>query len=126
MLDEVNELMKKAEEKLRAAEYLLEGGYYSDAISRAYYAMYFAARALLALKKIYPKTHRGLIAKFGLEYVNKGIIDSYYAKALAYGEEKREVADYGILISFTREEAEDVIEDARNFLKKIEELLTRL
>lgn len=55
MLNEVNELMKKAEEKLRAAEYLLDGGYYSDAISRAYYAMYFAARALLALKKIYPK-----------------------------------------------------------------------
>jgi len=37
--------MKKAEEKLRAAEYLLDGGYYSDAISRAYYAMYFPARA---------------------------------------------------------------------------------
>jgi len=58
--------------------------------------------------------------------VNRGIVDSYYAKALAYGEEKREVADYGILISFTREEAEEVIEHARKFMEKVEELLTRL
>lgn len=67
-----------------------------------------------------------MIAKFGLEYVNRGIIDSYYAKALAYGEEKREVADYGILISFTKEEAEEIIEHARKFIEKVEELLSKL
>lgn len=58
--------------------------------------------------------------------MNRGVIDSYYAKALAYGEEKREVADYGILISFTREEAEEIIEHARKFMEKVEELLTEL
>lgn len=40
-------LMEKAVRKLEAARTLCEHGFYGDAVSRAYYAMFFAARALL-------------------------------------------------------------------------------
>ncbi|MDD1730328.1 MAG: HEPN domain-containing protein [Methanospirillum sp.] len=55
-----------AQETLDAAEYLLKGGYYNDAVSRAYYGMFYAARALLAYRDIHPKGHKGLILHFGL------------------------------------------------------------
>ena len=46
-----NRYIDNAEEMLEAAEHLLQGGFYNDAASRAYYSMFFAARALLSLKE---------------------------------------------------------------------------
>jgi len=48
-LKEAKLLLERAESKLSAAKVLLKEGYYDDAVSRAYYSMYFAARALLCL-----------------------------------------------------------------------------
>jgi len=70
--------IENAEEKLEAAEYLLKGGFYNDAVSRAYYSMFYSAKALLSLKEIYPKAHKGVITKFGLEFVKKGFVDRTY------------------------------------------------
>ncbi len=64
MLDRVQYYLEEADEKLDSAKLLLENGYFKDAVSRAYYCMYNAARALLLTKDISPKTHKGLIAKF--------------------------------------------------------------
>jgi len=35
---------------------------FSEAISEAYYAMFHAAKALLALRGIYPKTHADVVS----------------------------------------------------------------
>jgi uncharacterized protein (UPF0332 family) len=40
--------LEKAVERLRVAEKLFRDGDYEDAVSRAYYAMYHAARAALS------------------------------------------------------------------------------
>lgn len=48
--------LKKAEEKLEAAKRLFNEGFYDDTTSRAYYAMYHAAKACLALEGLSPKT----------------------------------------------------------------------
>ncbi|MBN1455779.1 MAG: HEPN domain-containing protein [Methanomicrobia archaeon] len=37
-----NRYIANAKEKLEAAEYLLQGGFYNDAASRAYYSMFYA------------------------------------------------------------------------------------
>lgn len=37
--------------------------------------MHYSARALLCIKKICPKTQRGVIGKLGLEFVKPGIVD---------------------------------------------------
>lgn len=44
---EIEALIGKAKIRLDAASRLLEEGFYEDAVSRAYYGMYFAAKALL-------------------------------------------------------------------------------
>ncbi len=50
------------DDALRAAEALLALQLYNDAVSRAYYAAFHHARALLLLDGLEPKTHRGVFA----------------------------------------------------------------
>ncbi len=118
-MDEVHLLLEKAESKLNSAKILLENGIYDDAISRAYYCMYYAAKAILCLKEKYPRTHRGLVSQFGLEFVREGLIEEYYARAITTAQERRERADYDIHYIPSEEEAESIVEDAERFLERV-------
>ena len=118
--------IENAEEKLEAAEYLLRGGFYNDAASRAYYSMFYSARALLSLKEIYPKAHKGVILKFGLEFVKKGFVEEVYGRALGHAKDRREVADYDIEKNIREEEAESIVEDAEKFLVRIKEAIKEI
>jgi hypothetical protein len=42
-LDEVNFCLEEAEKRIEASKILLSEGYYKDAVSRAYYSMYYAS-----------------------------------------------------------------------------------
>ena len=118
--------IKNAEERLSAAEYLLKGGYYNDAVSRAYYSMFYAARALLSTREIYPKGHKGVILKFGLEFVRENFIEKVYGRALSHAKDRREAADYDIEKKISEEEAESVIEDAEKFLERIKRAIEEM
>jgi len=126
LVTEVEILLNDAHESLEAARVLLENGFYRDAISRAYYAMFYAASALLRAKGVVTKSHRGVIAKFGLEFVNTGIVEKYYAKALSLAETSRERADYDPTYRPSEEEAESIVEDAERFIERIEKALEEL
>ncbi|NQE53918.1 hypothetical protein C5S29_10020 [ANME-1 cluster archaeon GoMg3.2] len=111
--------MERAEEKLGAANLLFENDMFADAISEAYYAMFHAAKSLLALRDIYPRTHAGVVSQFGLQFVNGGLIEELYAKSLAKAQTRREKADYDIYYEPSKEEAESIVEDAEMFLERI-------
>jgi uncharacterized protein len=115
-----------AAETLNAAEYLLKGGYYNDAVSRAYYAMFYAARALLAARNLHPKGHKGLILQFGLEFVKKGFIEETYGRALSHAKERRETVDYNLDATMSSYEAGTIIVDAQDFLDRIERAFDEL
>ena len=72
------------------------------------------------------KTHRGLVSKFGLEFVDEGVVEKYYGRALRIAEELREEADYSISREISKEEAESIIEDAKKFLERIKRALEEL
>jgi len=114
--EEIEILIGRAKRRLDAAYHLFEDGFYEDAVSRAYYSMYFAAKALLLKKDITVKTHKGLLSKFGLEFVNEGVVEEYYGRALRIAEELREEADYSISREITKEEVGSIIDDAEKFL----------
>ena len=118
--------IENAEERLEAAGYLLNGGFYNDAVSRAYYSMFYSARALLSLKEIYPKAHKGVISNFGLEFVKKGFVEDIYGRALSHAKDRREVADYDIEKDIGKEEAESIVEDADRFLERIKKAIQEI
>jgi uncharacterized protein len=115
-----------AEEKLEASEYLFEGKFYSDAVSRAYYSMFYSAKLLLSMKELYPRTHKGVISQFGLEFVKTGFVEDVYGRALTHAKDRREVADYDLEKDFTSQEAEAIIDDARRFLDRVKEATQKL
>ena len=123
---EIETLIGKAKRRLDAAYHLLGEGFYEDAVSRAYYSMYFAAKALLLKRDITVKTHKGLLSKFGLEFVDEGVVEKYYGRALRIAEELREEADYSISREISKEEAEAIVEDADKFLVRIKEAIKEI
>jgi len=123
---EIELLIGKAKRRLDAAHHLLEEGFYEDAVSRAYYSMYFAAKALLLKRDITVKTHKGLLSKFGLEFVDEGVVEKYYGRALRIAEELREEADYSISREISKEEAEAIVKDAEKFLVRIKEAIKEI
>lgn len=74
--------LERAYESLESAKILFENRKYNASISQAYYAMFYASKALLSLKKIYPKTHRGVISELGLKFVNEGYLEELYGRIL--------------------------------------------
>jgi len=94
--------IKNAEERLSAAEYLLKGRYYNDAVSRAYYSMFYAARALLSAREIYPKGHKGVILKFGLEFVREDFIEKVYGRALSHAKDEEKPQIMMLLLRFQK------------------------
>jgi uncharacterized protein (UPF0332 family) len=82
MNHDIKALFEKAKESLGAARKLIEDGYFDFAASRAYYAMYYVAEALLThLGQSYNK-HSAVISAFGREYAKSGNLDPKFHRWL--------------------------------------------
>lgn len=117
--------MKRGQEALASAVHLLQGEYFSDAISRAYYAAFHFARALLFLKGLEPKTHQGVIQLLSLHFVKPGMLQEKIADHLRRLETFRELSDYSAEAEFGRLEAEKRIRDAEEFIDACSKVLEK-
>lgn len=88
--------MAKARSSFTAAQKLLEESLFAESISRSYYAMFYAAKALLLLDGIDVSKHSAVAAAFGREYVKTGKIDPRYHRMLLDGFEWRQKSDYDV------------------------------
>ena len=117
---------RKAARSLEAAQLLLDNGYPDEASSRAYYAMFDAARAAL-LSVNAPtaaetaRTHSGLMSAFARYVVGPGFVSREVARTLAQAQHVRLIADYkGDQVRST--EALKVIEWAARFVEALAKL----
>jgi uncharacterized protein len=111
----------KAQEAAAEARLLFANARYNGSVTRAYYAMFCAARA--ALRYVHPdldqsKTHAGVIRQFGLEIVARGGIDPTLGRMLARMEEIRVEADYDDAI-IGQETGQQVMDNMEQFLAAI-------
>jgi uncharacterized protein (UPF0332 family) len=114
----------KAEGIYRAAQLCLEAGLYDSCVSRAYYAMFWAAIAALdgaGYKAEKEWTHNGLINTFSKYLVQtRKIYESFYGRRLAEGYKLRIKADYK-LAPINANDARRVSEWAQEFIQKVSE-----
>jgi uncharacterized protein (UPF0332 family) len=89
-------LLLRAVKALESAKLLLEHGELEDAASRAYYAMFYAAKTILFIKGVDAKTHTGTIALFGEHIIKKRILDEDYADMLRKAFDLRQKSDYEV------------------------------
>jgi len=115
--------LSKAVERLRAAEKLLIDGYYEDAVSRAYYAMYHAAMAALATLNVFPRTHEGVVSEFGRRFVLTGIFQKELGRILAEVKATRETYEYTVVAEASRSEAENILSKARFFVEAVKDYI---
>jgi len=87
--------------------------------------MYHAAKACLALEGSSPKTHEGVIAEFGRLFILTGRVDPALGRALSAAKEDREDSDYEVYVEISREEVEKVLNEAKAFLEKTDEIVKR-
>ena len=115
--------MAKAHSSLTAAKKLREELLFAESISRSYYAMFYAAKALLLMDGIDVSKHSAVAAAFGREYVKTGKIDSRYHRMLLDGFEWRQKSDYDVYWLATRERAEKCQQEAEAFVARVDRLL---
>ncbi len=123
MTEGVRELLEKSLQSIRAAELLLREGYFSFAVSRAYYSMFYAVEALLLTRELSFSKHSGVIVAFGKEFVKTGAFDSRFHRYLLNAFELRNAGDYGAVHAVSEENARQVIEESRELLAAIDKFL---
>ena len=122
-LDEVARLIEKAERSVNAAKLLLESGDYDFAVSRAYYAMFYCAKAMLLTQNVTTKKHASTISLFCERFVKSGEFSEELASYLIEAFRKRQIGDYDVFIVPTGDEAEDLIKKARLFIEEVKRWL---
>lgn len=117
--------LESAEERLKAARLLAEQQLYADAVSRAYYAVFQAARAVLATKQLDSKKHSGIISLFNQHFVKTGVLPKDYGKILKSARDLRQAGDYDDFYLVSREETLAIIENASRFIRGIKLFLAK-
>ena len=124
MKPEVQEYLKKADRALKVAENLLASGFDAEAAARAYYAMFYAAQALLKENGIQRVKHSAVQAAFGQHLVKTGKIDAKFHRMLIDARETRELADYTVGEEVSAETAIFRVKNAEEFIQIVKTLLT--
>ena len=130
MLDNRKELseyrLKMAKEKLKSAKLLLDSQQWKDSIGRSYYAIFTAARALLALDGQDIARHTGVISYFQKTYIKTKVFDVKYSRYISEAFQIRNNTDYADFYIVSREDAEEQYERAVDFYNEIEKYCSEM
>ena len=111
--------IQQAKETLREADILEAQEAYRGALNRAYYAMFYAAVALLATKGLGTSKHSGVLSIFDREFVKTGHMSKDQSKRLHMAFECRQQHDYGEFMPVHAKLAKNIIADAKTFVEQI-------
>ena len=115
--------LQKASTDLEASKLNYEHGLLDAAANRSYYAIFHAARAVLALTGQDFKKHSGVIAFFRKEYVKSGVFEKKLSDIIQDAFEIRTDCDYEDFYIVAKEDVEQQIKNAEYFIAKIEAYL---
>jgi len=117
--------LERARAALISARVLLGVSQYADAISRAYYAMFHAACALLASIGRTARTHDGLRALISEHFIRPGVLAHEHGRALSRMAGDRGEADYNVAAVFSEADVREDIVLAEKFLAGVEAIVQR-
>lgn len=117
---------EKASEDLETANLNHSNGMYKASINRSYYAIFHAMRAVTILEGYDSSKHSGIIAFFNQTYIKTGVFDKRISKVIAGASKLREKSDYVDFYIASRQESEEQLAKAREFLEVIKEYLAKI
>ena len=115
--------LSKAKADLKDAKKTLELEMFDTAANRSYYAIFHAARAVLALDGQDYKKHSGVISNFQKDYIKTGIFDKAMSNIIKSAFDMRTDSDYEDFYVVPKEDVIKQVEEAEYFVYKVEEYL---
>lgn len=114
--------LNKAKETLETARMIFNDGKdFTSANNRAYYAIFYAIRAVLAIEEIDFKRHKDVLAYFNKEYVNKEKFPKMIGRKISQSQRIREDSDYDDDYEPSLEKTEQQINTAQELIDLVEE-----
>lgn len=122
---EVRLYIENAQEMLEAAKVNLDSDFYASGVNRSYYAVFYAANALLATLGEARSKHSGVIGVFRQRFIKTGELP--VALSEIYGDllNSRQSGDYDLNTRVEIETARQLLEKARGFVDEVEQWLRR-
>jgi len=121
--DYINYKQQKAAQSIKEAKLLMENGLNDTAISRLYYAAFYAINALLAINGFNPKTHSGTKSIFNKEFILTGKIESRFSDFYSFIMAKRFEADYDDFVFIDENKTESLLKETEEFVDTINSLI---
>lgn len=101
---------ERAEATLREAQDELSRGNHRLTVNRAYYSVFYAMRAFLALENMDSSKHSGVASLFNQQFIKTGIVPEVSFKAIQTLMDLRHEGDYQDFAEITAEEAAGAVE----------------
>ncbi len=114
-----NYRLQVSKEDLQSARVLLETESYRGANNRAYYAIFHAISAVLALEGIAFKKHKDTLAYFNKNYVATETFPRDLGRKIVKAEEIRHASDYDTFYIASKEETIQQIETADKLIQLV-------
>ncbi|MFZ5910037.1 MAG: HEPN domain-containing protein [Chloroflexota bacterium] len=117
--------IENAQEMLAAAKVNLDNDFYASGVNRSYYAVFYAANALLATLGEARSKHSGVISVFRQRFIKTGELPVRLSEI--YGDllNSRQSGDYDLNKRVEIETARQLLEKARRFVDEVEQWLRR-
>jgi len=117
--------LDRARENIRVAELLIAENSPDIAASRAYYAMFYIASALLFSHGLIYSSHAAVIANYGKNFARHEALDSKFHRYLIDAQDIRNIGDYGVERHVPLSEANMIVYQAKEFLQAAEKYLNK-
>lgn len=109
-----------AKEELTAAERALAEEDYRTANNRAYYSIFRAVSACLALEFKAYRQHGQVLGNFNKDFVQTGIFPKEISRRISRAQEVRHASDYDDFYILSKQETKEQVETAENLIQLVE------
>jgi len=115
-VNEIASLLGRARKYLNSAEALIGMEDFESAVSRAYYAMFYAAEALLLSKSLTFSSHRAVLSAVGEHFIKSGKLPREHGRELNRAFSMRQLGDYEYTCVVSKLEAEEIVAAGKRFV----------
>ena len=115
--------IEKANKTLDEVRFLIDNKYYSLALTRVYYGMYYILSALALKNQFTTSNHSQLIGWFNKNFVKDKKIDRKIGKMIYVAFEQRMKSDYDVLNKFDIEDANVGLDNLILVVEAISEII---
>ncbi len=116
--------MEKATDALAEANLLCDAKRWEGSVSRTYYALLHAVKALFLSQGLEARTHDGVETLFSLHFIKSGTVEREWVAHFARLQRYREQADYGPVLGLSGSDIRRELDLVTRFHGLVREILS--